>query len=186
MESKAIARALEKRFPEPSLYLDSPALAQVEAQMPKLWTPLIPLLINALPSRLLNPVSRRYYEENRSSREGVPLDQLEKERGGPGGKISYDAALEPLRRLDELLTETTGPFMLGDHGKTLPSKALSNIIVDERLTKSFTASYADFMIIGFVEYARLCREELFTYLTANSPALLVLYNASAKWLEKND
>jgi hypothetical protein len=118
MESKVIAKALDMRFPEPSLHLNSPMLARVEAQMPKVWVPLIPLLINALPSRLLNPSSKTYYEDNRSTREGMALDQLEKERGGPNGEISYKAAMEPLKELDGLLNETDGPFVLGTDGES--------------------------------------------------------------------
>jgi hypothetical protein len=62
IESKAIARVLEKRFPEPPLHLDSPLLAPIAAQVPKVRIPLIPLLVNSRPARLLNPPFKKYYE----------------------------------------------------------------------------------------------------------------------------
>lgn len=116
MESEAIAAALDKKFPEPSLHMDSPILVWVKELMPRVWTPLIPLLINSLPTRVLPPRSQAYYDENRSTREGVSLAQIEKERGGD---IAWHGAKEPLQELDALLRANGGPFLIGSEGKLL-------------------------------------------------------------------
>jgi glutathione S-transferase len=49
MESRAIAAVLEKEFPSPPLYLDSPILPKVEALMPKIMLHLPPVYLPRVP-----------------------------------------------------------------------------------------------------------------------------------------
>ncbi|KAK6082853.1 hypothetical protein SCUP234_04177 [Seiridium cupressi] len=126
MDSRAIAEELERRYPSPSLLLEDPLLPEVEAFMPKVWTPLIPVLMGNLPRNVLTETSASYYHKTRSARDGAPLDEIER-RGG--GDVAWNGCREPLNELDAKLKKNGGPFLLGQ-----------------------TPSYADFFIYIYIDF----------------------------------
>jgi len=112
MDSRAIASALERAHPSPSLHLDSPILPRVEAQILKIFPLIFPVLAARVPKELLNPSSAEYFERTRAKRFGVEsLAQLEREKGGEG---AWRALEEPLREMGGILREEAGgPFFMG-------------------------------------------------------------------------
>ncbi|CAM1504384.1 Fc.00g019750.m01.CDS01 [Cosmosporella sp. VM-42] len=125
MDSRKIVNRIEKEYPEPSVHLDSPVLAKLEATMPGIMGALRPIYFLAVPRNILNEGSLNYWYETRAKTAGMPLDQLEKEKGG---QQAWDAAQPVLHEVEALLKENTdGPFFLGK-----------------------TISYADFQWGGFL------------------------------------
>ena len=114
MDSKPIAIELEKQHPSPSLKLDEPALAEIEALMPQVWPQLAPIFMPQIPPKLLNEESAVYFEETRHKRFGMPLSQLGKEKGG---EKAWAAAKEPLEALAKAVKANGGPFVLGKERK---------------------------------------------------------------------
>ena len=47
-------------------------------------------------------------------------------------------------------------------------------------------SYADFVMVGYLQMVRRVDEELFARIGAEGPALKRLYEACAVWLERDD
>lgn len=47
-------------------------------------------------------------------------------------------------------------------------------------------SYADFVIVGYLQMAKRIDEELFARIGAAGPSLRRLYEACAPWLERDD
>lgn len=174
MDSKSIAHALEEEFPQPSLHLDSPILPQVEQVLLRAFQALAPDFLPEVPKRLLNPPSAEYFARTRAVRFGESLEEVQKNKGG---QAAWDAAEPHLLQLAALLKEAGGPFFMGDTGaekKDLPREMLTDPEV----------SYADFYIVGFLQFAkRLGKlERAFSY----DSAFRNLYEASAKWLERDD
>ena len=160
MDSRKIATELEKRFPEPSMHLDAPELRQVEETITKCFSPLRNTFLPKVPGALLNPVSAEYFERTREERFGMPLAQLDKERGG---EIGWKEAEPALQELGALLRAKGGPFVLGN-----------------------TVSYADFIILGMIQFARRIHEDLYQRAIAAEPSFKTLYEASRTWLERDD
>lgn len=159
MDSRKIAMELEKRFPEPSLHLDAPQLRQVEEMLAKGFGSLRGVLLPRVPSALLTPVSAEYFERTRKQRYGMSLAQLEKETGG---EAAWTEAEPALRELGDLLKAKGGPFVLGD-----------------------TVSYADFVVVGMLQFAKRIDEALYERAVTVEPALKALYEASERWLERD-
>ncbi|KAF2090785.1 hypothetical protein K490DRAFT_62113 [Saccharata proteae CBS 121410] len=159
MDSKVIAKALEKQQPSPSLHLDAPVLGQVEELIPKLMTALGGNMYPRVPGTLLNEPSAVYFEETRKKRFGMPLSQFEKEKGG---EQAYVAAKAPLEAMAALLNETDGPYFMGN-----------------------TVSYADFVFVGFLHFCRRIRQDMFERVVATDRAFAMVYDACSKWLERD-
>lgn len=159
-DSMAIAEALEKAHPSPSLHLDSPILAQVGGLLGQIAMPLVPFWMPAVPANLLNPPSAEYFERTRAAKVGKPLAELAKDAtpelwasvGGPMGEM---AAL--LKKNDK------GPFFMGD-----------------------TVSYADFVLVSAMRFFGRCDQGYLDKFLAADPAFKAVYEASAKWLERDD
>ncbi|KAL8687388.1 MAG: hypothetical protein Q9218_006426, partial [Villophora microphyllina] len=127
MDSKAIAIALEKMYPNPPLYLDDPMLARVEELWPKLQTTLRGVAMPKIPRNVLNTESVTYFEETRGKRFGMPLSQLEKE---VGGEKAWEDAKPFIKEFGEMLRENPeGPFLRGEE-----------------------VSYADFVVVGALRF----------------------------------
>ena len=161
MESKAIALALENLYPKSSAHLDSPVLKQVEEAWVAALRPLIPVFCPRMPWECLSGPSIEYYTEARKTTFGMSLDELEAEHGG---EPAWARAMPGLQRfVDILRSDASGPFCLGR-----------------------TPSYADFLIVGFLEWAKCVRGGCFDRVVGVDKAFQDVYDACEPWLKKND
>lgn len=179
MESQAIAERLEKDYPTPSLHLDCPFLPKVQALLPEILKPLGGLWQPAVPNNLLNPSSKEYFERTRAERLGKSLTQFAQESGG---EEAWVAALPKLKELGGLLKGKGGPFVLG---KTRMFS--SSYLVGRKVTDRWTlAAYADFVIVGWLQFFKAIDEKLFERVVSVEPAFGTLYDASKQWVERDD
>ncbi|KAI4272413.1 MAG: hypothetical protein L6R38_006617 [Xanthoria sp. 2 TBL-2021] len=160
MDSKNIAASLEEKYPDPPLHLDSPQLAKVGEIFGRLLMPMRGILIPKIVRNLLNPESVPYFHESRSKQFGMPLEQLDKELGGDA---QWEEAKPIIREIAALIEEGGGPFVLGGE-----------------------VSYADFILVGALCLFKRLGEGVFERTVRMEPALATLYEASGKWLEKNN
>ena len=115
MDSWPITHELEKQYPSPSLHLDDPVVIRVRDHIAKLAGPLTPQLHPKVPRRILNKVSAEYFDRTREVRFGMPLEQLEKEKGSEQNWVDVKA---PAEEIAELLKKNGGPFFLGNTGES--------------------------------------------------------------------
>ena len=160
MDSREIATELERRYPSPPLQLDSPVLKQVEELIPKVMMPMVAETMPKIPKGVLNPPSAEYFERTRAERFGKTLGELEKDSDGEKAWAQIEA---PLKELGDILKAKAGPFALGE-----------------------TVSYADFVIVAFLHFAKRIDEAIYERLVATKPALKEVYEASTPWLERDD
>lgn len=161
MESKAIAWALEKEYPTPSVHLDSPVLKQVEEVLLAVMKALHVVLVPRMPRECLSGPTIEYHIEARKQTYGMTLEEVEAKRGG---ERAWETAMPALRALAALLKRNEdGPFCLGQ-----------------------TPSYADFLIVGFLEWCRCVKGGNFERVVGIDPALQDVYDACRPWLERND
>ena len=114
MDSRKIVDVLEEAHPSPALHLDSPILEKVEELIPQCLMPIGPILFPRVPRFLLNPRSAEYFEHTRGASYGMPLSQLEREKGGEN---AWKAAEPKWKELATLLKAEGGPFFMGETGK---------------------------------------------------------------------
>jgi glutathione S-transferase len=112
MDSKKIARELEKRYPSPSLHLDDPIVANFS--LAKFQKHLIPHVVPKVP-KLLNERSEEYFNRTRAVRFGMPLAQVEKEKAT---EERWEEAKEGLVEMADLLRQKGGPCFLGTTGES--------------------------------------------------------------------
>lgn len=118
MDSRKIADVLEQEHPFPSLHLDSPILKKVEELASQCVAPLGPVFMPRIPRTVVNPASAEYFERTRAARFGMPLSQLEKEKGG---ESAWKAVEPKWMELGNLLKAEGGPFFMGKTGKHVGS-----------------------------------------------------------------
>ncbi|KAK8197590.1 uncharacterized protein BKA78DRAFT_350037 [Phyllosticta capitalensis] len=159
MDSQKIIFELEKLYPSPPLYLDSEILPKVQELMPQIMGCMVGVFMPRTP-KILNDVSAQYFYETRKVRFGMPLQQLEEEKGGPE---AWEAGKEPLAKMAALLNQTSGPFFLGNE-----------------------VSYADFVLVSLLEYTKRIGQDIFYKVVAVDKSFEEIYKASAKWLERDD
>ncbi|KAF4980145.1 hypothetical protein FZEAL_3764 [Fusarium zealandicum] len=162
MDSLQIVQRIEKEHPEPSVHLDSPALAKLGDIMPRLMGPLRPIYFTNVPEQLLNQESIAYWHETRSKLAGMPLDKFSEEQGG---QKAWDAAKPALHEVEALIRENPdGPFFLGK-----------------------TPSYADFQWAGLLIFLQRngVIEELYK-ISGDSHLHKDLLEATAPWAKRND
>ncbi|KAH8679078.1 hypothetical protein BGZ60DRAFT_428882 [Tricladium varicosporioides] len=163
MDSRAIATHLESLHPPPqfpSLHLDSPYLSKVEAILPKVTDALRGVWTHLAPYVLLNEPSREYFVRTREARIGKSLDEFRKEKGGEEAWIEASVGL---KELGTLLGEEEGPFFMGG-----------------------TPSYADFVVVGFLQFQKVIDERFLERLVKIEPTLGKLYDACKPWLERDN
>jgi hypothetical protein len=117
MHSRAIAARLESLYPEPSLHLDSPILAEVYVIQSKHFEPLWGIWMPLVSANLLTPRSKVFFDRTRSEEAGMPLPQFLAETE-ECEEEAWESAKPGLRELVELLEENgEGPFFMGSVGK---------------------------------------------------------------------
>ncbi|KAL8949989.1 MAG: hypothetical protein Q9183_007558, partial [Haloplaca sp. 2 TL-2023] len=148
------------RYPEKSVHLDSPYVDKILKIIPGIAGALVGVCMPLSPRNILNPRSAKYFEETRAVRYGMPLSQLEKEKGG---EPAWEEAKPVLQEAGKLLKENDGPFFMGKE-----------------------VSYADFVIVGLLQFAKQLGEGVFEKMVDIEPALAKVYEASAEWLKRDD
>lgn len=164
MDSWKIADALEEKYPEPSLRLDSPYMARVRQILVAIQSNIPGIYIPGVPRELLSERSREYFRRTREEKVGMTLEQLEKEKGG---EVAWKAAKPHLQEMTALLKENSdGPFFEGK-----------------------TPGYADFTWVGFLIFIRRIGEDkLAALLEASGDAEVheKILEASKAWTERDD
>ncbi|RMD40240.1 hypothetical protein DV735_g4892, partial [Chaetothyriales sp. CBS 134920] len=111
MDSSAIATEIEKRYPSPSVHLDSPLLPKVEQLRDAVGQAFAGIFMPLTPERLLSEPAKAYWHKTREEWVGMPLSQFAAERGG---QRAWDALQPHLQEATALLkADQSGPFFLG-------------------------------------------------------------------------
>ena len=161
MESKRIARAIESLQPEPSVHLDHAVLRRVQDAWLEVLPPLVPTLVPRMPLYTLRGPSIEFHKASRARDFGMPLTELEAKYGG---EKAWKAAEPGLTAWVDVLNENDrGPFCLGDR-----------------------VSYADFVIVGFLEYCRCLEGDCLERVLRFDPVFGSLYDSCKSWLIRND
>ena len=164
MESKNIALEIEKQYPEPPVYLDSPQLAKLEGIMPNMMKQLSGIYIPLVPQRILNEASHPHWYSTREKRFGMPLDQLAKEKGG---QSAWDNAKPYFDEVTAMLKENDGPYFKGHE-----------------------VSYVDFVWGGFLVFFQRIGSDVYEKLIQSIGEDAHLHNLLLlgldKWSERSD
>ncbi|KAL8993522.1 MAG: hypothetical protein Q9169_006280 [Polycauliona sp. 2 TL-2023] len=102
MDSKAIAVALEAKYPEHPLHLDEPQLAKAE----ELWRQAFKGLMGFLGPRVMETILT---EPGKAYMSKMSLGD------GPVGEDAWEGVRPILENMGTLLKEKDGPFILGEH-----------------------------------------------------------------------
>lgn len=129
MDSRKIADFMEEKHPEPPVYLDSPYLPKVMTLLNELLDPFLDLQLAAIPRCLLSEGSVEYWNTDRQTWVGMPLEQFEKQHDK---EAAWKACGPIVQQITALLKENPdGAFFMGK-----------------------TVSYADFVWGSFLIFAR--------------------------------
>lgn len=164
-DSRVIASEVERRFPNPSVHLDSPVLPKVEEVVSNVMPNLVGIYIPLVPVRLLSEASRPYWYKTREARFGMKLDQVAAERGG---QKAWDAAKPYLDQATAMLKENeAGPFFLGKE-----------------------VSYADFVWGGFLIFLQRIGNDVWESFAKTAGADADVHNklllGLGPWSERSD
>ena len=162
MESSAIASKLESLYPEPSLHLDNGLHAKVGPIIGKAIGPLIPVFMPRIGRDMIVESCYDWFQDARAKRFGMPLDELEKAKGG---EPAWEAAQPGLQELKAFMKEHKkdgGPFIQGSE-----------------------LCYADFLICATVESLRRIGSDLFEKAMEvyDGDDLRKLHEACGPWLK---
>lgn len=162
MDSKAIAIALEKLYPNPPLHLDSPILARVEELWPQVMAALRGVVMPLIPRNILSEKSIPYFNETRQERFGMPLEQLEKVAGG---EKAWEDARPIIGQFGDLLREKEkeGPFLGGGE-----------------------VGYADFVLVGAMELLRRAGGGVWERLVKEEEGFERLWRECGEWVQRDD
>lgn len=164
MDSRKIVEVIENLHPQPSVHLDSAYLPKVESLMIQILPALVGVYIPMVPKRLLNEASHEHWYRTREKRVGMPLDQLQREKGGPDAWLNAKPFLNQVT--DLLKEDTSGPYFMGN-----------------------TVSYADFVWAGFLIFAQRIGLDVFEELlstVSDRQVHVKLLLALDEWSERND
>lgn len=164
MESGKIAKAIEKKYPSPTVHLDSPIVHRVDALVDKYMLAMYPNLLYKFSQAVLSEKSYDYWVGKYTEKLGMPLDEYERQLGG---EKSWAEALPAIFQLTNLLEErqAEGPFFLG-----------KNI------------SYADFIWAGVLVFVKRVDENVFQELLDRTGARDVherFFEACAPWMKRD-
>jgi hypothetical protein len=174
MDSKPIADRLEREHPSPSLHLDSPILTEVMDILPKIDRPLAAATRPLVPVNLLNERSSEFFHRTREEDIGKPLAQWMREKGG---EEAWIGALSGIKMLGDVVKANGGPFVMG--------KTRKLAVLPKDITNRQIASYADFVIVGFLQFFKVIEEDYYQRLVKAEPVLGELYEATKPWLERD-
>lgn len=165
MDSRVIATELEKRYPEPPVYLDSPQLAKLEELMLKIMLAIRPIVFHQVPLSILNEASHPHWYKTREVRAGKPLDQFFQEEGG---QKAWDNAKPHIDEVTALLKEnSSGPYFMGE-----------------------TITYTDFVWAGFLIFIQRIEldefQQLLKTIGADSDVHTKLLLALGPWSLRDD
>lgn len=164
MDSRKIADAIEQRFPEPSMHLDSPYQVRIEEAVPRAFMPLMAIGLNQIPKRLLNPRSTEYWMKDRTDYVGSDLGEFEAKNGGD---VAFAAAEPAMKEITVMLQENAeGPFFSGKE-----------------------VSYADFVWASALHFMRRIGDEVYEGAVSRSGERKVhdnLLKACEPWLKRCD
>ncbi|KAI4290365.1 MAG: hypothetical protein L6R35_000354 [Caloplaca aegaea] len=157
-DSLAIARELEKRYPSPSLHLDTPQQAAMEALWSKMITSILPALTPNVVANVMTERSVPYFVETREKAFNIKISDWE--------KIDADTAwaeVAPvLTGFGDVLREKGGPFALGAE-----------------------PSFADFIVVAVMQFLKAIGNGTFDRFVGADEALGRLYEASKQWADKD-
>jgi hypothetical protein len=109
-DSAKIATELERRYPEPSLYLDSPLLPKAYAAVSDSMDMVRPIMLPKVFSNILNERSADYISRTRAEALSRAREKYTEEADV---EEAWKKAYEPLRILGALIMENGGPFVMG-------------------------------------------------------------------------
>ena len=112
MDSKAIAPAIEKRYPSPALRLESPIDEKARDAVIRAMTELRPVYVTQVPKKFLSDASVPFFRESRAKDVGKSLDEWEVENPKDEAFTKASPALKDLAAL--LAQDTKGPFLEGE------------------------------------------------------------------------
>lgn len=162
MDSLAIAAQLEALHPNPTLHLSNNLHTHLAPILGKITLPLLPVFMPRIARSIVPESATEYFNSTRSARFGMPLDELEKAKGGPQ---AWEAAKPGLDELDVFLKEhkkDDGPFVLGSE-----------------------VCYADFVIAALMESLRRIGPDLYEGFAEGRDELRALHEACGRWMERD-
>ncbi|KAK3720543.1 hypothetical protein LTR37_003592 [Vermiconidia calcicola] len=164
MDSAAIAAKLESIHPEPSLHLDNGLVEKVGPLIGKVAFPLLPVFMPRIARDIILEEYAEWFAEARAQKLGMPLDELERTRGGDQ---AWEAARPGLIELTQFLAEQKrddGPFILGSQ-----------------------VCYADFLIVSMMEALRRIGQDLFERFiqVSGDHSLRKLHEACQRWMRSD-
>ena len=162
MESSAIASKLESLYPTPSLHLENGLHAKLGPIIGKAIGPLVPVFMPRIGRGIIVDSCYDWFQETRGKRFGMPLDDLEKAKGG---EQAWEAARPGLQELKAFMREhktDAGPFVQGSE-----------------------VCYADLMICSTIEALKRIGPDLFEKAMEvyDGDDLRRLHEACGAWLE---
>ena len=164
MGSRAVAEAINERYPEPAIELKPPVNDKLIQSMSKIMDIIAPIYFTLIPRNILNKASHEHWYRTRNVYAGMPLDQFWNEKGG---ETAWKAAEPHIRDITAMLKEKPeGPFFEGK-----------------------TVTYADFYWTGFLIFLQRMGEEVFDELLKRSgdeKVHLEHLKACEPWTKRND
>lgn len=158
MESRNIAEALERLYPNPPLHFDSPYQARIDTLMDKMLLPIRPIFVPLVPQIFLNPASQAYFVPSREKAVGTSLAKY-----GEGADTGFEKAKPYFKELGEMLRENPeGPFLQGKE-----------------------PVYADLVVVGWLRMLDGLGWAGTVFDCEGGAEIKKLYEAAAKWLERD-
>ncbi|KAI0160712.1 putative glutathione S-transferase [Xylariaceae sp. FL1272] len=163
MNSKFIAEALEKAYPEPSIHLNSPYQQPMLDHLSNAHEALQSVYQPGVYNNVLSEGSKEYFHRTRSEAAGMPLEEFEKqgENGSP-----WDDAAPHFQKITQMLKENEGPFFMGE-----------------------MLSYTDLIYGAYLIFMRRIGEHMFQRIlevSGDGEVHLRLFEAVRPFAEKND
>ena len=162
MDSAAIASKLEKDYPNPPLHLDNGLPEKLGPILGKAVGPILPVFMPRIGRDIIVEDCYDWFQAARAKLFGMPLDELEKTKGGDQ---AWEASKPGLIELKDFVKEhkrDDGPFVLGSQ-----------------------VCYADFLIAASMEALRRIGGDLYDKLVdlSGDDSLRKLHEACQKWMK---
>ena len=161
MESRVIAEALEPLFQEPCAHLDSPILEEVQEAWTVIFHAICPLVVPRMPRDILCEPTTSWFNIERSKMFGMTVDEWGAKH--PEEEVRDKARIGFLKLAVIFKADASGPFCLGE-----------------------TPSYADFLIVGFLEWCKIAGNDIYQRIVSIDESFLHVHEACRPWLERND